>query len=270
LTWIPDSLFDFVKEANTYCLLHPFIFTAGFLCILCFAAQQERRDTSKQTVLFTGLSNLSLSSLMPFFRPLAEQFRDIREVVVFFDKDMGAGKTKMPNNEWLDLLPCYDALVGDTLTDDDRTRLKKDYVLSKEKLKECGISREALVELEGDSGFTHKMIEEKLASLTLFLEVTCAACLGDEVTVELVPCDYSDDANVLVDEIKGVVKRRVWPQGIHEDEELLFNLTPGMASISVALAFNAAAFSATRGTRKSCYIEQKEKRIRTYSLENIE
>jgi hypothetical protein len=54
LTWIPDSLFDFVKEANTYYPLHPLIFVIGFLCILLFASQQERRGTEKQTVLSQG------------------------------------------------------------------------------------------------------------------------------------------------------------------------------------------------------------------------
>jgi hypothetical protein len=207
---------------------------------------------------------------MPFFRPLAEKFRDIREIVVFVDKDMGTRKTLMPNGGRLDMVPCWDFLFGDTLSDSDKTWLEEEYALSRERLETWDISRKALVELEGSSGFASKTTKEKLDSLEPFLKAACTACLGNEVTIQLISCDYADDVNILVSKVQGAVKRRVRPHGMHEDGELLFNLTPGPVSISVALAFNAAAFSATRGIRKSCYIGQKDKEPKVYSLENIE
>jgi hypothetical protein len=270
LTWIPDSFFDYMKETASYNLWHPTIFMGGFLCILFFASQQGSRGVSRPTVLFTGLSHLSLSTLMPFFRPLAEQFRDIREIVVFVDENVSSQKTRMPNEEQLNLVPCWDSLFGDTLSDEDRMSLEKQYMLSQETLRKYGVSRDALIELESGVGFANKTKEEKLTSLKTFLKTTCTACLKDEVTVELISCDYFSDTNILVGQIQNEVKRRVWPRGIHEDGELLFNLTPGTTSISVALAFNASAFNAARGARKTCYIEQKDKQLKTYSLESIE
>jgi hypothetical protein len=41
LTWIPDSLFDWVKESNGYSVGHPLIFIAGFLCTLAFIPKEH-------------------------------------------------------------------------------------------------------------------------------------------------------------------------------------------------------------------------------------
>jgi hypothetical protein len=253
-----------MKEAS-YCLLHPLIFMLGFVCILFFVAQQKRGDTNKQTVLFTGLSHPSLSTLIAFFRPLAERFRDIKEIVVFVDRNVEIRTTGMPDDTALKPTACWDYLFDATRNDEEKTWLEKRYRLSTEKLDECGISRDALAKLEDNDDFANKTEEERLASLKTFLETACTACLGDGVTVELLECDYSSDINTLINQIQDEIRKRIRPRGTHADEELLFHLTPGALSISVALAFNAA-----KGMRKSCYIEQDRKKLMTYNLENVE
>jgi hypothetical protein len=266
LTWIPDSIFDWVKETDLCYIGHPMIFIFGFSLVLFFVSGRKREDTSKQTVMFTGLSLLSLRTLIPFFRPLTKQFHDIRDIVVFvnssmLDKDKGVIKIK-----GMDLLEHWKYLFGediaDTMSLDERNKeiqkRREGLGFSMGDLECCKVSHDTLSII---NGFAEKGRRDKLASLKQFLEAICKRILNNNnVVVELVECSYSADINILTSLIQEEIKKR---REKHEDGTMLFNLTPGMLSISVPLAFNA-----TRGTRISCYIDQETGELRIYNLEN--
>jgi hypothetical protein len=246
LTWIPDSLFDLAKDPRPYYFGHPLIYILGFLCALAFMPKNNRDRRSDKRIMFTGLSNLQIWTLAPFFLPLVPtEFSGIEKLVVFVDSNM---KRK---EDLAEVWKKFNAMENPEEKDKALKRVQTN-------LKEYGITEAMLEDLN-----KYDALGNSKETLEHFLQIACTAVSKRPIVVELVPCSYSADINDLTAQIRKKVEKRILPRGKYENRELLFNLTPGTLSVSVALAFNA-----TQGLRTSCYVEQNAGTFMTYNLDS--
>jgi len=222
LTWIPDSIFDFVKNDPNLCLplriLHPLIFLSGLAGVLFLKPQIPKTESKKIEIILSGISNLNplkigsktQHTLGAFLEPVERNKDTIKEIIVFTDTRIQcSGKEEN-----------FDILRKLNVKEETLTKLKQ---IGKEK----------------DNFILPCDLLEKIINDIL------------DLNVKLIKCDY-DNLKIMFAEISEVIEQLL-NNSSYEDENLLFNLTPGTKYISIALALNSV-----KGKRKSCYLKQNE------------
>lgn len=105
LAWIPDAIFDWVKEPENYNFGHPLIFVLGLVAV-SMIKQTNAKSTNTPTVLLTGISHISPFSLDGFCKPIREYHLTLKKVVIFADRQL---KVNCKQEE-IDLLPINEDL----------------------------------------------------------------------------------------------------------------------------------------------------------------
>lgn len=329
LTWIPDSIFDSLKDdlqtGNIWLqLLHPFIYITGLFLVIILKPQVKKTGGKAPRVVLSGISLITDYSIKPLLQPLKEE--EIEKMEVFVDRRIKVTKLKgLENKECfvelnaLHFLSDIESVTG-TLRDilphlkeiehevpDIRSSLA---VIEEEIIVADNISsiENALRTLSGllqnienklsessnlflsvfdkkfekgipgsfvffcnqlqDSCNPLQMLKNKLSdqgyhnidffpyskSDTLrswivkrFVKELVKEC-NSNARVEVIECDY-DDIPQTYRKISDVVKELLKME--YEDNNLLFNITPGTANFSVALALNSI-----KGDRICAYQEQ--------------
>jgi hypothetical protein len=89
LTWIPDSIFDFVKKEPEgvpilFRVFHPFIYIMGLIGVI-FLKPYKKEEIKEPLVVLSGISFISSYNIEPFLEPLRKH-PNIERLYVFVDK----------------------------------------------------------------------------------------------------------------------------------------------------------------------------------------
>ena len=224
LTWIPDSIFDFVKNDPDINLLarivHPCIYIVGLLLVIYLKPQIPKDESGEIQLLLTGISNISFhpkfgSNLIPFIEPFKRHDK-IKHIVVFFDE-------------------------------------KIEYKESEENrafLEEKGVSSTLLDKINSNNSLLNESLLKEFLCQILKNKI-------EEGDIELIKCDYNDLKSMyraVADEVNNIIENTHF-----SDNNMLFNLTPGTTNTSISLALNSV-----KGKRKLCYLSQDEKQTDKY------
>ncbi len=322
LTWIPDAIFESVKddlELNNIWLqiLHPAIYIIGLFLVILLKPQIKKNEQPDPKVIFTGISFISFMNITPFLEPIKE--REIDKLIVFVDKRIKVIKlegleTKKSYVELQALyfisqvetfiarlrkaIPGFDEFkstskdlcltlavyeeeiiasnnidsiknIIEKLTQDLKTLYKQLGSENKKKLESLFPDFIMINNDQQDINLICKplnYLQEKLAEdgyanvglfpyqdslriwiIKTFVKELVANCTT-EARVEIKVCDYDDIPSTYQTISLSVAD--ILQQG-YVDNNLLFNITPGTANISVALALNSI-----KGNRICGYKEQ--------------
>lgn len=255
LTWVPDSIFEFVKNDppldRFWCrLLRPAIYICGLLIIILIKPQAKKDSTPLAKVMLTGISNISITNIFPLLKPLEEN-KLLEKIIVFADKKMSVDR---------DLLRNWEQPEGYN---------KEKIIQEKNALIHYGVGKETL---ECISAFEDYEQSEQL--LKDFLQKLFHSMPGyidkeGKPEVIVVPCNYLnlEDLNYTVSKTTKEVLLRMCDNEAdtikcYSDKNLLFNLTPGTKHVSIALALNSI-----KGERQYCYVDQNSKKLQISQLD---
>ncbi len=219
LTWVPDSIFDYVK--GEYNILHPLIFISGLFIGVLFKPEISKKETLNPLVLFTGISSIDKRGKYPntiftildtlVYERTKKEYdcREIEKIFVFIDSNIEILKTDdidrlgVSSENWNQLL-------------------SKDFAKNEDRI---------------------DAIKNALGDMIFYITKR-------KIDLQVIECSYEKIQNAF-DKISIEVNSLLFDK--YKDEHLIFNLTPGNKNISIALALNSI-----QGKRRTCYIQQKE------------
>jgi len=90
LTWIPDSIFDFIKKepediSTLQRVVHPFIYITGLIGVIFLKPYIKKEESKEPLVIITGISFISKRNMEPFIEPLTRH-SGIQRLYVFVDR----------------------------------------------------------------------------------------------------------------------------------------------------------------------------------------
>ena len=244
LTWIPDSIFDFIKSDYNCSYIvyytHPLVFVLGLIICLYIKptfSKDEGEDGSDIKVLFSGISFLSEYTMQAFFEPVRLYKSHMETIYVFAD-----------NRIKIDYKPFF--------TEQQKEKVSEDLL-------EMGVKQSTL-----DDIIKANTKNDKMTALKKFIEeIITKEFQENNIEVVVVDCDYDkiqETSDCIANKVDDALAKGC------QDKHLLFNISPGTANLSVAMALNSI-----RGKRKCAYKEQNgEKRflaidLNVYKLKDI-
>jgi hypothetical protein len=328
MTWIPDSISDFIKEEPADIpvwlrAVHPVIYMTGLIGVIFLKPYIKKREEREILVVLSGISLIALHSLEPFLEPFKKHLK-IERLYVFVDR-----RIKVNSLQGLETKKTYSCLkaldlisnaeMSVTALRDNLCTLEEYSVKNKDDAREkygdkflefvdrgeIKIYRLQLVEIEKalvaseniytvetafnqfkdvageldkDVGLLNifkndrernkyesikksdikkdlEVVYENTGNDSLrlwivkqFLKEIISEKLSNNIEIQLIESDY-DEIPQNYRKISDLVNELT--AGKYKDENLLFNITPGTANISVALALNSI-----KGNRICAYKEQ--------------
>lgn len=87
LTWVPDSIFEWVKE--DYSVMHPIIYLLGLMVAILVKPEYIKEESKEPLVMLSGVSNLlpPYSNIETLLRPIKEN-PSIQKIIAFVDPNM--------------------------------------------------------------------------------------------------------------------------------------------------------------------------------------
>lgn len=209
LTWIPDSIFECVKNDPMFTcdwarLARPGIYILGLLGAVWFKPHSPKHDSHDSKVLLSAISSINEYTYDSFILPILK--KKLEKVFVFYSNDMECKK--------------------------DEATLKR--------LKDYGVSDQTINEIITTESFNKNILEHILKDSLKNYGIK---------DIQLVACDFND-LKKLLSEVQDTVSELLGNSD-YQDENLLFNLTPGTKNISIALGIHSV-----KGKRMACYLKQ--------------